>query len=140
MATKHNMSKTRLYGIWALMKSRCGNPKITQYKYYGERGIKVCDEWSDFLAFYDWAINNGYSDTLTLDRRDVNGNYEPSNCEWVTMKEQCNNRTNNRLITYNGKTLTVSQWADERGIKQNTLNKRINRGHWDIGRALGYEC
>ena len=136
---QHKLSKTRLYRIWVSMKSRCENPQMQGYKYYGGRGVTVCDEWREVIAFYEWAINNGYKDGLTIDRIDVNGNYEPSNCRWATAKEQSNNRTNNRLITYNEKTLTISQWADETGIKQNTLNKRINRGHWDIGRALGYE-
>ncbi len=137
---KHRMCNTRLYRIWSSMKERCNNPKRRDFKRYGERGIKVCEEWGDFLTFYKWAISNGYSKTLTLDRIDVNGNYEPSNCRWVTVKEQGNNRTNNHLITYNGETKTISQWAEERNINHDTLYSRINRMNWDIGRALGYEC
>ena len=139
IVTKHGMSQTRLYRIWSNMKIRCENPKRRDYKHYGQRGVNVCNAWSDFLTFYEWAINNGYKDGLTLDRIDVNGNYEPSNCRWATVKEQSNNRTNNHLITYDGETKTIAQWAEERNINHDTLYSRINRMNWDIGRALGYE-
>lgn len=81
------------------MRQRCGNPQTPNYKYYGGRGIKVCNEWEhDFKTFYDWAMSHGYSDELTIDRIDVNGNYEPSNCQWVTMKEQANNRRKRKEV------------------------------------------
>lgn len=91
---KHGKRYTRLYSIFMGMKDRCYNSNNeTHYPYYGGRGIKICEEWlDDFMAFYDWAKNNGYRDDLTIDRIDVNGNYEPSNCRWVTMKEQSINR------------------------------------------------
>ena len=90
---KHGMSNTRIYQIWADMKDRCFNENNKFYKRYGGRGITVCDEWShDFQTFYDWAISNGYSDNLTIDRKDNDGNYEPSNCRWSTQHEQSMNK------------------------------------------------
>lgn len=95
------------------MKQRCCGYNAKSYKHYGGRGITVCEEWrNSFEAFYEWAMANGYSDSLTLDRIDVNGNYEPSNCRWATMKEQNNNKRNNRNITYKGETHTLAQWIE----------------------------
>ena len=116
----------RLYKTWRDIKERCGNPNI---KNYGGRGIKVCPEWeNDFLVFREWALNNGYSDDLTIDRIDVNGNYEPSNCRWATNKAQANNRRSNILITYNGETHTISEWSDITGIKYWKIIQRHRRG------------
>lgn len=135
--TTHGLSKTPLYNVWCGIKYRCYNEKSQHYHNYGGRGIKMCDEWlHDFQAFYDWAIANGYKDGLTIDRIDVNGDYEPSNCRWVDMKTQNNNRGNNHLITYNGKTQTLAQWANEKHIKQSTLCMRLNKYHWSVDRAL----
>lgn len=135
----HRMTNTRLYHIWINIKKRCYNPNDDSFSIYGGRGIKMCEEWQDFVNFMKWALNNGYNDTLTIERIDVNGNYEPSNCKWATMKEQGNNRRNNHFITYQGVTRTISQWSEIVGIKRNTLYARINRDKWSIGRALGYE-
>ena len=96
----HRMSGTRLYHIWKAMKQRCYYPKHKDFHNYGERGIKVCEEWfTNFETFYAWAIANGYRDDLTLDRIDVNGNYEPSNCRWATWGEQrLNQRPRKRVV------------------------------------------
>ena len=95
--TIHGKYHTRLHGVWNCMKQRCNNPNNQKYKDYGGRGIKVCEEWlHDFQSFYDWAMSNGYADGLSIDRKDVNGDYEPSNCRWATMKEQRHNRRDSK--------------------------------------------
>jgi len=118
------------------MVSRCYCKSFTNFKNYGGRGITVCKEWKeDFRLFRDWALSHGYSDELTLDRKDVNGNYEPSNCRWITNKEQQHNKRTNRLITWNGETHTLKQWSEITGIHPKTISKRIDRG-WTIEEAL----
>lgn len=118
------------------MLNRCYNANHKYYNRYGGRGITVCDEWkNNFQAFYDWAISNGYRDDLTLDRKDNDNGYSPENCRWTTKKEQSNNRENNIVITYNGKTQTLSQWAEEIRIPYHKLLVRIKRG-WSVERAF----
>ena len=122
---KHGLSNTRFDNIRHGMIQRCYNKNNLYYKNYGNRGIKVCDEWLDkktgLITFYNWSIKNGYSDELTLDRIDVNGNYEPSNCRWTTMKEQENNKRTNHFIKYRGCSKTIRQWCDYFGIRYDTL-------------------
>ena len=128
---KHNKTNTRLFRIFLGMKSRCYYTKNIGYKNYGGKGIKVCDEWlNDFMNFYNWAMSNGYSQGLTIDRINNDGNYEPNNCRWITMKEQENNRMNNRLIKYKEKTYTLSELSDILKISSATLRWRLNH-NWD---------
>ncbi len=125
-------SKTKLYENWCNMKRRCYNKKNKDYYNYGGRGIVVCDEWlNDFDVFYNWAYQNGYEDGLTLDRINSSGNYEPNNCRWATRKQQANNTRRNVLLTYNGKTQNMRQWADELGISYYNISKRHYRGWSD---------
>jgi hypothetical protein len=137
---KHGKANTRLFNIFHGIKERCLNNSDRNYKLYGKKGIKICNEWLDkengFINFYNWAINNGYSDNLTIDRIDVNGDYCPENCRWVDMKVQANNRTNNHLVTYNGKTHTISEWSKITTIKSDTLVKRLNIYKWSIEKTL----
>lgn len=133
---KHGMSSHRLYSIWDSMKSRCYRKTTAPYAKYGGRGITVCDEWKNsFQAFYDWAMENGYRDDLSIDRIDVNGSYCPENCRWVTMREQENNRRNNKLITYNGETHTQAEWCELLSIPPHVMTNRLKRG-WSIERAF----
>lgn len=124
----HGDCYTRLYGTWQNMRRRCETPSATFYRDYGGRGITICDEWLDYQAFKEWALNNGYRDDLTIDRIDVNGNYEPSNCRWVTQKVQANNTRRNHRITYNGETHTLSEWSEITGIGRKLIAWRIE--HW----------
>ena len=127
------MARDRIQNIFLHMKDRCYNPNFRDYKNYGGRGITICEEWQTphswkgGKAFRKWALENGYADNLTLDRIDVNKGYSPENCRWVSMKEQQNNKRNNRLITYNGKTQTIAQWSTELGIPFSTIKNRLNR-------------
>jgi len=134
--TKHNKSRTKLYHVFQCMKDRCFNKKSLLYKYYGERGITICNKWlKNYELFQQWAYDNGYKSGLSIDRINNNGNYEPSNCRWANAKTQNNNLRSNRFITLNGKTKTLTQWAEIIGIKAMTLTKRIENG-WDIEKAL----
>jgi hypothetical protein len=118
------------------MKERCQCETNPNYSNYGGRGITVCEEWKDnFQTFYVWAMSSGYSTDLTLDRINVNGNYEPSNCRWYTRKEQNFNKRNNRILSFNGKTQTLQEWSEETGVSYTTLLYRIEHG-WKLEAAL----
>ena len=129
----HGMSKTSTYKSWEAMIQRCSNASLKSYKNYGGRGISVCYEWTKFEKFYaDMGIKpNGCS----IDRIDVNGNYDQLNCRWSTMKQQNRNRRNNRLIEFNGETMCVNEWAESLGINKRTLLNRLTNG-WEIKKAL----
>jgi hypothetical protein len=133
----HNGSNTRLFRIWQHILKRCLSSNVKNYANYGGRGITVCDDWKDsFQTFREWSYQNGYREDLSIDRIDVNGNYEPSNCRWTNAKVQANNKRNNRLIEYNGVVKTISEWADELGLKQATIKARLDNYHWSVERAL----
>lgn len=124
----HGMTNTRLFHIWQGIKNRCFNKNFQHYKHYGARGIIICKEWKDdFISFYNWSMANGYNDKLTIDRIDVNGNYEPNNCRWIKQSEQCRNRRDTVYITYNGETHTFYEWSKITGINQRTLYTRYYR-------------
>lgn len=128
--------KRKLYDTWRHMIDRCEKANHHAYKDYGGRGVSVCVEWHSFDNFFDWAVSNGYAFGLTLDRENVNGNYEPSNCRWATWKEQGNNRRTNTLITFNGRTQTMAVWADELGITRHTLWARLHKHKMPLEIAL----
>lgn len=130
--TKHGLSDTRLHRIWSGIFTRCENPAYAEYYNYGGRGISICDEWREFLPFYEWAMSHGYSDGLTLDRIDGNGNYCPENCRWATPKEQSNNTRRNVHITYNGLTMNATQWEEKLGLRRGVVADRKRKGWSDI--------
>lgn len=132
----HGDTNERIYIIWKNMKARCLNKNHDDYPLYGGRGISICDEWKDnYINFKTWAINNHYSDNLSLDRIDVNGNYCPENCRWITQKGQCNNTRQNVILEYQGELHTMKEWSEILGINYGTLYSRIRRG-WNTERAL----
>ena len=140
MLRTHGKSDSKLFPVWNTMIGRCTNPNAHEYENYGGRGIKVCDEWQSFENFYEWAIANGYDENSdrknsTLDRINVDGNYEPLNCRFVSMKTQQRNKRSNVLVTYNGETHCLSEWAEIAGIRYGTFLKRIYAG-WSMEDAM----
>ncbi len=138
---KDGRGRDRIYYVWHSMIDRCSNESSPHYKNYGGRGIRVCEEWLDYTKFKIWAYNSGYdanaqNKTCTLERIDVDGDYCPENCCWTNMKEQSNNKRNNVLLTYNNKTMTISQWADVLGIKWETLWARVHNLKWSDEKAI----
>lgn len=120
----HGMTGTRINRIYFAMKSRCYNKNNPKYPSYGGRGITVCDEWrNDFMAFYNWAINNGYKEDLSIDRINNNGNYEPKNCRWANTYQQSNNTRRNHIVEYKGHKKTISEWYRFFGISH-------SKGEW----------
>lgn len=143
----HGMTGTRLYNIWNSMKGRCGNPNNKSYKDYGGRGITVCEEWLiSLLTFYNWAMSHGYSDDLTLERENPNGNYEPDNCCWIPKSEQQENCRNTVYVFAFGESKTLRKWSEDARCVVNylTLRTRIRRGNVNSEQALtlpvGTQC
>ena len=122
------VSKEPWYNTWGSMMTRCYNKNAANYYLYGGRGIKVCDEWKDPEKFEKWAIENGFKKGLSIDRIDVDGDYEPSNCRWATRKEQANNRRDTIYVTIDGITKTLSWWAEFSGINRTTIGRRYQQG------------
>lgn len=140
--TKHSKRHSKLYAVWRGLRSRCNNSNHPFYCDYGGRGITVCKEWDNtndgFQNFYDWSVKSGYKDDLSIDRIDNNGNYEPNNCRWATIKQQCNNRRSNIVLNYKGVAHTVSEWSEIIQVKSGTIYQRIYKG-WNTGEILGFE-
>lgn len=133
----NNKDYKRLYKIYQHMIERCYDKNSIRYKDWGGRGIIVCDEWkNDFKVFFNWALNNGYKNNLTIDRINNNGNYEPNNCKWATIKEQNRNSRNCNYFTYNNKTCCISEWAELYHIKYSILYSRLQKLNWSIEKAL----
>lgn len=133
---------TRLYAVYRSMVSRCMNPNSHSYKRYGGRGITICEEWkNDYESFYEWSMNNGYNPNsqrgkCTLDRINNDGNYEPSNCRWVSFDVQSKNRRNNRYITVNGETGILFDMARKYGVSPKLVHKRITQYGWSPEKAI----
>ena len=132
----HYKSRTRLHNIWKNMRQRCNNPNKPDYKYYGGKGVRVTSRWDDYSTFEKWSIENGYTDALTIDRIDTNGDYCPENCRWVSRTEQSRNMSKNRIIIYNGESHCLSEWGEILGISPKVLGQRINAYGWSIERAF----
>ena len=144
---KHGYTGTRLYQVWNNMLRRCRDPHNKRWDIYGGRGISVCNEWkgeNGFVNFREWAIASGYDENAkyfdcTLDRIDTNGDYEPSNCRWISMREQCKNRRSNVRITYHGITKIASEWSEFFGVSSDFFNQRLRKG-WDAVKAIEKPC
>lgn len=134
---KHGKIPKKLYRVWEGMHERCRDVKNASYPRYGGRGITVCPEWKDYIVFRDWALKNGYKEGVSIDRIDNDGNYEPSNCRWVELSIQSQNKRNNRYITINGETLTYSGWEKKFGLARGIIYSRISAGWTEEEAVLG---
>lgn len=133
----HGGSKTRLYRIWKQMRIRCFCVTNPTYRFYGARGITICDEWSDFAVFREWALSHGYTDEMTIDRIDNDGDYRPENCRWVCRSENCKHTRLTKFYTHDGITLSHNDWARRIGISPATLTKRIQRHGLELSLSAG---
>ena len=134
--TVHGLSNTRIHRIWDNMKTRCLNKNSPAFRFYGGRGITICEEWlNDRSKFFEWALSNGYSDNLTIERIDNDKGYYPDNCAWVTKEMQYKNKRQNIMITYDGKTLCAEDWSKVTGIPSMTIRWRYKHG-WSAERTL----
>ena len=126
---RHGLSKDPIYKALYAIKGRCKNPNYREYHNYGGRGISLCEEWDkSFISFYNWSMENGYERGLSIDRRDVNGNYEPANCRWVTTSVQNNNRRDTVYVEHKGKMVPRGELASKLGLSHDALRGRLNSG------------
>lgn len=128
ISKRHGKSKTRIYTIWVGMKMRCNNANCKAYKHYGDRGIKLCDEWNDFEQFEEWAKCNGYNDDLSIERIDYNDGYNPKNCTWIPINKQSSNRRSVVNIEYNGEIKLLTEWARYFNISHSTVQYHLKKG------------
>lgn len=134
--TVHGEWTTKLWGHWSAMRRRCNTKSTGNYETYGGRGIKVCDEWKDYLAFRSWALSHGYDDSLSLDRIDVNGDYCPENCRWATPREQACNRRNTIYVEFEGELRSLADLAYEYGADDELVYSRVVNLGWSVLKAL----
>ena len=128
--TKHGKTHTRIYKEWMAMKERCYRPSHPFFRYYGGKGIGVCEEWrNNFSAFYNWSMDNGYSDSLTIDRKENSKNYSPENCQWATRQQQANNRTNSLVVLFQGELLPISEIQKRTGESYGRIYRRARKEH-----------
>ncbi len=123
--TTHGMTGCALYEIWKGIRQRCTNPHSSSFKNYGARGISICSEWNNFENFYNWGMSNGYKEGLSIDRIDVNGDYEPENCRWANKIQQANNTRRTTFIEYNGETHATAEWARKLGLSRKAFDYRL---------------
>lgn len=135
-STTHGMSKSPLFAVWRAMVGRCENPNNKSYPYYGGKGISVCKEWHGSSTFFEWALNNGYSHGLTIERIDVGKGYEPDNCKWIPRKQQARNKTNNVMVEIDGTSKCLPEWCEEYGMSYYTVYQRIKKLGWEPKKAL----
>ena len=131
----HGRSHTRLHDIWCGMNNRC-NPDNKSSQRYGRRGIRVCEEWADYMVFEKWALEHGYAEDLTIDRIDVNGNYCPDNCRWIPLAEQARNRRTTFEVFYQGRNMSLAEAAELAGLPYKQVHHRIKRAGWSVEKAL----
>lgn len=133
----HGGTGTRLHRIWTAIKNRCRNQNFVRYANYGGRGIGICEAWSDYAVFRDWALVNGYADELEIDRIDNDGNYEPGNCRWVTTKSNNRNKRTNRVANAFGESKCVKEWSEDSrcNVPYFVLVQRLKTG-WDAELAI----
>ena len=137
--SKHNLYKHPLYLTWINIKARCYNKNNPEYYCYGGKGIIMCEDWlSDFVPFYDWAINNGWDKSLTIDRIDNDGNYCPENCRWITQSEQLNNTSRNHHIEWNGNIYNIKELSKKIDISYDKLYYRIVQLGWKVEECIKY--